>query len=111
MSFQSGTLNNLTFNGITNYQIVLTDPKFHLAIRNTGLYAFVVVPVGLIISMFIAISLHEKIKHKQLFETIFFIPYLTSVIAIGVVFRFLFNGHYGFINHILGYIGLGPFNF
>ena len=112
MSFQGGqTLNSMSFNGLLNYEIVLQDPKFHMAIGNTALYAFVVVPVGLIISMFIAITIHENIKHKQLCETIFFIPYLTSVIAIGVVFRFLFNGHYGFINHILGYIGLGPYNF
>ncbi|MGL5150508.1 MAG: carbohydrate ABC transporter permease [Clostridium sp.] len=111
MSFQKGTLNNLAFNGITNYEIVLKDPKFHTAIGNTFIYSFVVVPVGLIISMFIAITIFEKIKQKALFETIFFIPYLTSVIAIGIVFRFLLNGEYGFVNYILSFIGVGPFNF
>ena len=104
MSMQKGTLNNLEFNGFKNFQVVLQDPKFHDAIGNTALFAFVVVPVGLIISMFIAVTIFEKIKHKSLFETIFFIPYLTSVIAIGIVFRFLFNGEYGFIN-------VGPINF
>lgn len=111
MSFQKGSLTNLTFNGIQNFQIVLKDPKFHMAIGNTFLFAFIVVPVGLIISMFIAVTLYEKIKFKGFFETIFFIPYLTSVIAVGVVFRFLFNGEYGFINYLLGVIGVGPFNF
>lgn len=111
LSFQKGSLTNLEFNGITNYQIVLQDPKFHTALSNTALFAFVVVPLGLCISMFIAISIHERIKHKNLCETVFFIPYLTSVIAIGVVFRFLFNGSYGFINYLLSFIGIGPFNF
>ena len=62
MAFQKGTLNNLTFNGFKNFAIVLQDPKFHTAIGNTALYAFVVVPVGLIISMFIAVTIFEKIN-------------------------------------------------
>ena len=98
ISFQKGTLNNLVYNGTRNYQIVLNDPKFHTAIGNTSLYAFIVVPVGLIISMFIAVTIYEKIRYKDVFETIFFIPYLTSIIAVGIVFRFLLNGDYGFVN-------------
>ena len=111
LSFFKGSLNNLLFNGFTNYQIVLQDPKFHTALLNTSTYAFVVVPVGLIISMFIAVTIYEKIKHKDFFETIFFIPYLTSIIAVGVVFRFLFNGEYGLINYALSFINVGPINF
>ena len=111
MSFQKGTLNNLVFNNIKNYEIVLKDPKFHKAIANTAIFSFVVVPLGLIISMFIAITIYEKIKYKDIFETIFFIPYLTSVIAVGIVFRFLLNGEYGFVNYILSIFKLGPINF
>lgn len=111
MSFQKGTLNNLVFNNFRNYEIVLKDPKFHTAIGNTFVYSFVVVPVGLIISMFIAITIFEKIKRKSLFETIFFTPYLTSIIAIGIVFRFLLNGEYGFVNYLLGFFGVSPINF
>ncbi len=111
MSMQKGTLNNLEFNGLKNFSIVLQDPKFHDAIANTSLFAFVVVPVGLIISMFIAMTIFDKVKHKSMFETIFFIPYLTSIIAIGIVFRFLFNGEYGFINYLLGMINVGPIDF
>lgn len=111
LSFFKGSLNNLIFNGFTNYQIVLQDPKFHTALVNTSTYAFIVVPLGLIISMFIAVTIYEKIKYKDFFETIFFIPYLTSIIAVGVVFRYLFNGDYGFINYILSFLNVGPINF
>ena len=111
ISFEKGTLNNLVFNGIRNYQIVLSDPKFHKAILNTTLYSFTVVPVGVVISMIISLIIFEKIKHKDIFETIFFIPYLTSIIAVGIVFRFLLNKDYGFINYILGFINVGPINF
>ena len=99
------------FNGIRNYQIVLSDPKFHKAILNTTLYSFTVVPVGVIIAMIISLIIFEKIKHKDIFETIFFIPYLTSIIAVGIVFRFLLNKDYGFINYILSFINVGPINF
>lgn len=111
ISFEKGTLNNLVFNGIRNYQIVLSDPKFHKAILNTTLYSFTVVPVGVVIAMIISLIIFEKIKHKDIFETIFFIPYLTSIIAVGIVFRFLLNKDYGFINYILGFINVGPINF
>lgn len=111
ISFEKGTLNNLVFNEIRNYQIVLSDPKFHKAILNTTLYSFTVVPIGVIIAMIISLIIFEKIKHKDIFETIFFIPYLTSIIAVGIVFRFLLNKDYGFINYILGFINVGPINF
>lgn len=111
ISFEKGTLNNLVFNGIRNYQIVLSDPKFHKAILNTTLYSFTVVTVGVVIAMIISLIIFEKIKHKDIFETIFFIPYLTSIIAVGIVFRFLLNKDYGFINYILGFINVGPINF
>ncbi|WP_305767054.1 carbohydrate ABC transporter permease [Candidatus Epulonipiscium viviparus] len=112
MSMQTGkTLNTMTFGGIKNFQDVLTDPKFHMAIINTAVYAFVVVPCGMIISMAIAVTIFEKIKHKAIFEAIFFMPYLTSTIAIGIVFRYLFNGDYGFINYILSWFNISPINF
>lgn len=111
LSFQKGSLNNLSFNGIQNFVKVLQDSKFHLAMGNTALFAFIVVPLGIIISMVIALILFDKIKGSKFFETIFFIPYLTSTIAIGIVFRFLFNGDYGFINYILSIFHIGPFDF
>ena len=111
IAFQKGTLNNLEFNGWENFRIVLNDPKFHKALINTSLYAVVVVPVALIISMLIAVLIHDKIKHKKVFETIFFIPYLTSMIAIGVVFRYLFNYDYGILNYFLSFFNVEPINF
>ena len=110
-SFQKGSLYAPKFNGLTNYITVLNDPKFHDAVANTALFAFVVVPVGLIISIFIAVTINEKIKHKSLFESLFFLPYLTSVVAVGIVFRFLFNHNYGVINYLLSFINIAPINF
>ncbi len=111
ISLQKGTLNNLEFNGIKNYITVLSDTNFHAAIGHTTLFTVVVVPVCLILSMLIAYAIFDKIKFKKLFETIFFIPYLTSIVAIAVVFRYLLNGDYGFINYLLGFVHIGPIDF
>lgn len=111
LSFQSGRIRNREFSGFKNYGIVLQDPKFHTALSNTFIYALIVVPVCLVISLWIAWIIFEKVKFKSVFETIFFIPYLTSTLAIGVVFRLLFNKSYGFINYLLSFIGVGPIDF
>lgn len=110
MSFQKGSLLKLQFTGLANYQKVLADPVFHKALMNTALYAFVVVPVALCISVVIAWIIFEKVKHKSVFETIFFMPYVTSTIAIGIVFRYFFNGSYGLINFLLGLVGIPAVN-
>ena len=110
MSFQKGSLLKLQFTGLSHYQKVLADPVFHKALMNTALYAFVVVPVALCISVVIAWIIFEKVKHKSVFETIFFMPYVTSTIAIGIVFRYFFNGSYGLINFLLGLVGIPAVN-
>ena len=110
MSFQKGSLLKLQYTGLDNYQKVIADPVFHKALLNTALYAFAVVPVALLISVIIAWIIFEKIKRKSFFETIFFMPYVTSTIAIGIVFRYFFNGDYGIINFFLGLIGIPAVN-
>lgn len=111
MAMQDNNILNPSFVGFDNFPAVLNDKVFWRAMKNTLIYSITVVPLSIIISMFIALILNEKIKGAKFFETIFFIPYLTSVIAIGIVFRYLFNGQYGFINYVLGFVGLGPIDF
>lgn len=110
-SFFSRSITNPQFLAFDNYLRVLKDPHFHVAMKNTAIYAFTVVPVALIISILIALLVFDKIKFKKFFEAIFFIPYLTSTIAIGIVFRFLLNGNYGIVNYVLGVFGIAPINF
>ena len=96
--------------GLENYQKVLSDPVFYRALKNTALYAFTTVPVALILGLLIAWIIFEKVKHKSFFETIFFMPYVTSTIAIGIVFRYFFNGDYGIVNYILSIFGIPGLN-
>lgn len=110
MSFQKGTLINPRFAGVENYQRLFSDPVFFRALKNTAFYSFTVVPIALILSLAIAWVIFEKVKYKSFFEAIFFMPYVTSTIAIGIVFRYFFNGSYGLINYLLEFVGLPRVN-
>ena len=111
MSMQNNNILNPTYVGFKNFPIVLNDPLFRRAMVNTLVYSVTVVPLSIIISMFIALVLNTDIKGGKFIETLFFIPYLTSVIAIGIVFRYLLHGQYGFVNYLLGFVGVGPIDF
>ena len=111
MSIYSNSILKPKLVGFENFAFVIRDPQFHMALKNTIIYSIFVVPVGMILSMLLALSINSKIKGSEFFESIFFIPYLTSIIAIGIVFRFLFNGSFGLVNYLLGLIGFGPFEF
>lgn len=101
MSFQSGPLINMEWTGFSNYQYIFSDPEFWRAIRNTLIYSVFAVPISLAISIMLAWFIFSKVKHSSFFETTFFMPYVTSTIAIGIVFRYIFNGEYGLLNYLL----------
>ncbi len=101
MSFPSGPLINMEWTGFSNYQYIFSDPEFWRAIRNTLIYSVFAVPISLAISIMLAWFIFSKVKHSSFFETTFFMPYVTSTIAIGIVFRYIFNGEYGLLNYLL----------
>ena len=101
MSFQSGPLINMEWTGFSNYQYIFSNPEFWRAIRNTLIYSVFAVPISLAISIMLAWFIFSKVKHSSFFETTFFMPYVTSTIAIGIVFRYIFNGEYGLLNYLL----------
>ena len=96
--------------GVDNYyQIFFKDPRFWKALRNTTLYAIVVVPVGISISLLLAVAIDRKIRFKNFYKSVFFMPVVTSVVAISVIWKWLFAGEkYGLINHCLMKIGINP---
>ncbi len=91
-----------------NYSYVLSDTLFLKALKNTFIYAIVTVPVSLIISLCIALLLNSGIKASRFFQTAYFLPYVTNMIAIGLAFRFIFHSDYGIFNHITGFFGFKP---
>jgi len=104
-----------TFDGFTlteNFRYIFDDANFWLALGNTMLITFVSVPISVLIALLISVWLNA-IPQKRIqgfFQTVFFLPYVTNAIAIGMAFAFLFNQHYGLINWFLALFGVSPIN-
>jgi multiple sugar transport system permease protein len=96
--------------GLDNYRnIFFNDPRFWKSIRNTIFYCVGVIPPGVVLSLLLAIAVDQSIKGKNFFLVIYFIPSVTSVIALSVIWKWLFaGGKYGLINCLLILLGFKP---
>ena len=102
-SYLRGTFKAFNFE---NYKYVLTDDKFTSGLRNTALYVLFVVPVSTAIALFFANLLNKKVKGSAVFQTAFFLPMVTSVTAVGLIWRLMYNQQYGIINWVLTKFGI-----
>ena len=91
-----------SFTGLQNYIDMFQNAEFWKATWNTILFCILTVPVGLFISLLVAMLLNAKIKFKGGFRTIFFLPLVCAPAAVTMVWRFIFNGEYGTLNQIFG---------
>ncbi|MDB7088200.1 MULTISPECIES: carbohydrate ABC transporter permease [Enterococcus] len=89
------------FVGMQNFTRMLSDDTFWISLKNTFLYTIGVVPLTLICSLGLAILLNQKIRGVKFFRTAFFFPYVTSLVAIAVVWSMLFHPTMGPINQFL----------
>ncbi len=98
------------FVGLENYKnILFNDPLFWISIRNTVIYVMGVVPVGICISLFLAVAIDQNIKFKNFFKSIFFLPTVTAVVAVSVIWKWLYAGEkYGLLNYFLMKFGFQP---
>ena len=110
-SFNEGGLINffansyVQFPSLRGYADVLGDPDFQRALGNTALLVIVSVPLTIIISLMMAVCLNSIKKLQGLYQTIFFLPYVTNSIALGMVFKVIFGRDAGLLNAILGTAG------
>ncbi|SMC24014.1 carbohydrate ABC transporter membrane protein 1, CUT1 family (TC 3.A.1.1.-) [Clostridium acidisoli DSM 12555] len=91
---------------LDNYKTVLTDPTFWRALKNTMIFVLGVVPTSIILSILIALMLNSKIRFKGLFRTCFFMPYVTSLVAVSIVWRWIYHKDYGILNYFLNLVGI-----
>ncbi len=101
---------DFNFIGLENFRKAFTvDPQFWVSFRNTILYVLMYVPANLVISFFLGYLLSRNIKALGFFRTVFYIPYITSGVAVTVMWGWIFNGSYGLINYLLSLVGIqGP---
>ncbi len=95
--------------GLDNYTTLFQDPLFWKALRVSAIYSVVSVPLGLMLSLFAAVLLNQKMRGITIFRSIYYLPTVISGVGVAMLWRWMFNSQYGLINAILGYFGItGP---
>ena len=97
-----------------NYSYVLHDPYFLQAVKNTLILVAITVPVSTGLALLISLGLNSVQKLKDLYQTIYFLPYVTNTLAVGLVFMILFKKTAytdGMVNLLLSWFGAGPVDF
>ena len=100
--------------GLYNYSYVLHDPYFLQALKNTFVLVVITVPLSTGLALLISVGLSSIRKLKELFQTIYFLPYVTNTLAVGLVFMILFKKTAytdGLVNLMLHWFGAGPIDF
>ncbi len=102
-------LANLRFVGFGNYLKLLQTPLFWQALGNTLYFVAVGVPLSIGASLGAALLLHSRLaRFKPFFRTALFAPVVTTLVAVAVIWRYLFNTRYGLLNYALGGLGIDP---
>ena len=100
---------NLRFVGYDNYVRLLRDPLFWVALKNTVYFVCVGGPLSIGVSLAAAVLLSAKlVRFKGMFRTIFFLPVITTLVAVAVVWRYLYHPRFGLLNYGLSFLGIGP---
>jgi len=97
------------FVGLGNFAAVLNDPVFWIALRNTMFFVLVGGPLTVAISLAAAVLVNSKLaRAPAFFRSLYFVPVVTTLVAMAVVWRYLYHPRYGLLNHVIGLVGLGP---
>jgi multiple sugar transport system permease protein len=100
---------NARFIGLKNYLQLFRDPLFGTALRNTAYYVLVGGPLSVAASLATALILHSRLtRFKALFRTIYFTPVVTTLVAVAVVWRFIYHPRFGLMNYLLSLVGIAP---
>jgi multiple sugar transport system permease protein len=102
-------LSALRFVGLDNYTALLADPLFWRAMRNTFYFVLVGGPLSIAVSLGAALLVDARVaRWKGLFRTVFFLPVTTTIVAVAVVWRYLYHPRYGLLNQALVALGFAP---
>ena len=116
-SFEEGfNFASKTYSGVGtfNFSYVLHDPYFLQALKNTFILVIITVPLSTGLALLISVALNSVGRLRELFQTVFFLPYVTNTLAVGLVFMILFKKtpySDGLVNLLLGVVGIAPVDF
>jgi len=98
------------FAGLGRYQKVLTDPTFWSAVGNTVYLLLLSVPVTVVFALAVALGLNRvaSVKWRNLWASMYFLPFATSLVAAALIWQWIYEPVYGFLNYALSYVGIPP---
>jgi multiple sugar transport system permease protein len=96
--------------GLDNYSFLMSDKRFWQAMGNSAYYTALSVPLGMAISLGIAVVLNQKLKGVYLFRTLFFMPVISSWVAVAIIWATLLDPNAGIVNYLLSLVGLPKVN-
>lgn len=104
-----GDFTYLRFVGLRNYISLVSDPLFWKALGNTLYFVLVGGPLSVAVSLGAALLLQSKlVRRKSLFRLVYFAPVVTTLVAVAVVWRYLYHPRFGLLNSLLGLFGISP---
>lgn len=104
-----GDFRRLRFIAFENYITLFEDELFFKALLNTFYFVFVGGPLSIIVSLSTALLINSQlVKFKKIFRTIYFLPVVTTLVAVAIVWRYIYHPRFGLINYILSFLGIGP---
>lgn len=107
--YSIGNPSTARFVGLLNYVHVLQDPDFWGALRNTLYFVLVGGPLSVLVSLVAALLLNDRlVRFRSLFRTIYFAPVVTTLVAVAIVWRYMYNPRYGLLNQGLEAFGFHP---
>ncbi|PKR77824.1 sugar ABC transporter permease [Halalkalibacillus sediminis] len=100
---------SINFTGLDNYIRLMGDSEFWIALRNTFFFILGYIPLVMIFGLLCALLLNKKMKFRAFFRATYFLPVITSWVAVSLVWKWLYNPNFGLINYFLSLIGItGP---
>ncbi len=97
-----------TFIGFDNFIELFQDSKFWIAVKNT-IYMLLPIPIYMTLGLLFALACHKNIKGNKVFRVLYYLPYISSIVALVLLWKWLFNSEFGLVNQMLGVFGIeGP---
>lgn len=109
MSLFNYTITDFEFIGLENYKTLLHDETFHKSLKNTIIIVAVAVPIVIAFSLFVAMAVYKRSEFtRSFFRGVFYLPAVTSVVSVTVVWGWIYHPNFGVLNYITGFFGMEP---
>jgi len=107
--YSLGNYGYLRFVGLKNYSNLLSDELFWTSLKNTFYFVLAASPLSIAVSLGAALILNSKlVKLKGLFRLSYFIPVVTTLVAVAIVWRFIYHPRFGILNYLMSFVGINP---